>query len=147
MKQTHHVDIQASPEKVFSVLDDPSNIVKWAGGVVENENLDVKDENVGTTFRQVYDEKGRRMEFQGVVTKYEKDRAMGVHLEGSGFDLDVDYTLQPMAGGTRLVQDSEVHFKGLWKVMGVLMMPFMKKAGCKQLEEDFGRLKAMCEEA
>lgn len=145
MKQTHHIDIQAPPEKVFRVLDDPEKIIEWSAGVVENENLTETEGKVGSTFRQVYEERGRRMEFQGVVTRYEQDHAIGVHLEGSGFNLDVDYSLQPIESGTRLVQDSEVHFKGLWKVMAFVMTPFMKKAGCKQLEEDFGRLKAMAE--
>lgn len=145
MKQSHHIDIAAPPEKVFAVLGDPNNLVKWAAGVVENENLNETEEKVGTTFRQVYEERGRRMEFQGVVTRYEENQAMGVHLEGSGFDLDVDYRLEPRDGGTHLVQNSDVHFKGLWKIMGFLMLPFMKKAGCEQLDQDFGRLKAMCE--
>ena len=145
MKSTYHVDIDAPPAKVFRVLDDPDNIVKWSAGVVENEQLQEREEKVGSTFRQVYSEKGREMEFQGVVTRYEKDRALGVHLEGSGFNLDVDYTLEAQGQGTRLVQDSEVQFKGLWKIMGFLMAPFLKKAGCAQLTEDFGRLKALCE--
>ncbi len=146
MKQSHHVDIQSTPDKVFYWLDDAERVMQWIEGVVENEDLEVKEGHVGFTFRQVY-ENGRKMEFQGIVTDYEKDRRLGLSMVGQFFDLDVDYVLEPRGSSTRLTQNSSARFKGLWKLMGPLMGPFMKKAGLKKLNEDFARLKALCEDA
>ena len=145
MKNTFSMDIQAPPSAVFHWLDDPKRVMEWAEGVVENEDLVKQPGEVGSTFRQVYEERGRRMEFQGRVTAYEKDRRLGIAMVGDGFDLDVEYELEPTSSGTRLVQNSDVHFKGVWKVMGFLMAPFMKKAGEKKCLEDFDRLKALAE--
>ena len=145
MKQSHHVDIQTTPDRVFYWLDDAERVMQWIDGVVENEDLEVKEGHVGSTFRQVFDENGRKMEFHGVVTDYEQDRRLGVSLVGQFFDLDVDYVLEPQGSSSRVTQNSSVRYKGLWKVMGPLMAPFMKKAGQKKLDEDFARLKALCE--
>jgi len=147
MKQQNHVDIQATPATVFAILTDGKRLAEWVEGVIENEELEMVEGITGSTFRQVYEESGRKMEFQGVVTAYELDRAMAIHMVGSCFDLDVGYRLEALEDdrGTRLIQDAVVHYKGLWKVLGFLMAPFMKKSGAKRLAEDFGRLKRLCE--
>lgn len=145
MNQSQYVDIDAAPERVFRWLDDSQRVMEWVEGVVENEDLEVVDGRVGSTFRQVYVENGRRMEFHGRVTAYERDRSLGVHLVGDLFDLQVDYSLDAQGGTTRLTQDSEVRFKGLWKLLGVVMCKLAKKSGQRKLAEDFGRLKKLCE--
>ncbi|MEM7203119.1 MAG: SRPBCC family protein [Planctomycetota bacterium] len=145
MKYSHHVDIDAPPAAVFHWLDDSQRVMQWLKGVEENEDLEVTPERVGSTFRQVFVENGRRMEFQGVVTGYERDRRLRVAMSGQAFDLDVDYVLEPRGAGTRLTQTSSGTFHGAWKVLGFLMLPIMKRAGTKKLMEDFGRLKALAE--
>ena len=100
--------------------------MQWAKGVVENEDLEVKEGGVGSTFRQVYEENGRKMEFQGKTTAFEKNRRVRVFLTGKMFDLDVDYHLEDLGGRTRLTQDSEVQFKGAMRFMAPVMTLFMK---------------------
>lgn len=147
MKQSHSVDILAPPSRVFYWLDDAKRVMAWVDGVVENEDLEVTDEGVGSTFRQVFEENGRKMEFQGVVTFYEKDSRLAATLTGEFFDLDVGYVLEPVGSSTRLTQTSRVRFKGFLKIVGPLMSSFMKKAGLKKLDGDFARFKELCENA
>ena len=47
------------------------NVAEWSIIVVKDEVIDEKPEGVGTTFRVTTEEKGRRMEFDGLVTRHE----------------------------------------------------------------------------
>ena len=145
MKQSHHLELEAPPEKVFFWLDDSDRVMQWAKGVVENEDLTTTEEGVGSTFRQVYEENGRKMEFQGTCTAYEKDKRLAIHMTGKMFDLDVDYRLDDLGGRTRLTQVSEVRWKGLMKLFSPIMSWMAKKQGDDCLTEDFGRLKSLVE--
>lgn len=145
MKNSFHIDIDTSPDRVFYWLDDSKRIMKWAKGVVENEDLEITQERVGSTFRQVYEESGRKMEFQGRCTAYEANKRIGVHMVGKMFDLDVDYELEDLGGRTRLTQNSEVKWKGAMKLASPLFTLMAKDQGEKCIKEDFGRLKGLAE--
>jgi hypothetical protein len=47
---------------------------------------------VGTTFRSVTKERGKRMEFAGEVTRYERPTVSTVMLIGKSFDIEAAYT-------------------------------------------------------
>lgn len=145
MRSTYSVDIRATPERIFTWLDDAKRCMEWCDWCVESEDLAVAEGRVGSTFRQVYVEGGRRMEFFGTCTEYVANKRLGARLTGERFDLEVHWSLAPMTTATRLTQTSRVRFKGLMKLLGPLMTPFMRKAGLRQLEGDFGRLKELCE--
>ena len=145
MKTTYAIEIDARPSQVFYWLDDPDRVMKWVSNLVENEELHQTANRIGSTFRQVVDENGRRLELQGSVTGYEPDQRLAVHLQGKDFELDVDYRLEELAGRTRLTQHSQVRFRGLMKPMGLLMRPFFRKAALKQLDQNFAKLKDLCE--
>ena len=145
MKNHYSIEMDAPPEKVFYWLDDPQRVMKWLPNLIEHEDLEVTADRVGTTFRQAFDEKGRRMEMTGVVTAYEKDRRYACEISGSAFDLMVDYKLEDLGGRTRVTQDSEARFKGLFKIVGLIMIPFAKRSSKKHLDESFGKWKSLAE--
>ena len=146
MKNTYSLEIDATPEQVFLWLDDNERLMKWLPNIVENENLEVTDDNVGSTFRQVYLEKGRRMEMHGTVTAYERNRRLACEITGDAFDLDVDYLLEDVDGRTKLTQYSEVHMKGFFRIVGFLMGPIIKKTSSNQADGSFTKLKQLVEE-
>ncbi len=145
MKNHASIEIDAPPERVFTWIDDADRVAQWLPNVVENENLEVTPQRVGSTFRQVYVENGRRMEMQGVVTAYEPNRQLTVAINYKDFDLDVDYRLDDLGGRTRLTQDSEVRFKGPFKFLALVMMPFVKRSSNQQLLDTLVKLKALVE--
>ncbi len=55
-------------ERVFSVLLDDTANKEWIPNLAEFEYLDQTDEKVGSTFREVYNERGKEMEMHGVIT-------------------------------------------------------------------------------
>ena len=145
MQTTYSIDIAASADKVFHLLDDPEQLPTWLSMVVENEQLHETAERIGTTFRQVVVENGRRRELLGTVTGYEPNKRLTLHLNAKGFDVDVEYILAETDGQTRLTQISDVHFHGLFKLMALLLAPFYQGSAQSQLEKDFAKLKKLCE--
>src|SRR5690606_291804 len=101
---------------------------------------------VGSTFRHVYLERGRRMEMHGKVVGYEPPRRFTLTLSGP-FDAHVDYVLDDIGGGrTRLTQHSEVRFRSrVMAVIAALLSPLMKGAASKQAEQSFGKLRRLIE--
>ncbi len=144
MKQSLSVDIPRPREAVFpTVLD---NLSEWSEACAEDEVLEkVGDGEAGTTFRVVTEERGRRMEFQGVVTAHEPPRHSAVSLTGPAFDIDVAYDFDELEGGTRVTQTSEVKPKGFFKVLFFLMKPLIKRQGCDAQTKELDAMRAYCE--
>jgi len=72
------IEIDRPIAEVFDYTN--NNITEWSITVVAVEILDEKPEGVGTTFRCVTEDKGRRMDFDGVTTRYEPPTASAVYL-------------------------------------------------------------------
>ena len=119
MKNRYSLEIDAPPQRVFAWLGDSERALQWVPNLVESEDLAVTENKIGSTFRHVYLERGRRMEMQGAVIAYERDRRFACELRGEMFDLTVNYALEDLGGRTRLTQESETRFRGLpMKVLG-----------------------------
>ena len=145
MKNTYSIVIEATPQQVFHWLDDSQRLMEWLPNLVENEDVNVTENKVGSTFRQVYLEKGRRMEMTGVVTEYEANKRVACQIDGDAFGLHVSHQLEDLGGRTKLTQESQVRFKKFFKILGPIMTPFMKKSSTKQLEDSFRKLKELAE--
>src|SRR5690606_26229102 len=112
-----------------------------------NEDLTKTPNVVGSTFRHVYIERGKRMEMQGEIVAHEPPRRLAITLAGP-FDLHVGYLLDDLGGRTRLTQHSDVRFKSrAMSIVAALMRPLIKKTSSKQAEESFGKLKRLIESA
>ena len=77
MRNEQSVEIDRPLAEVFDFA--MNNTVKWVEIVVEDEVVEDKNNGgVGTRIHVVTDEKGRRMEFDGVVTRYEPPNVSAV---------------------------------------------------------------------
>jgi hypothetical protein len=121
------------------------NVAEWSTIVVKDEVIDEKPEGVGTTFRVTTEENGRRMEFEGLVTRHEPPTVHAVFMSGEQFDLDVAYLFDDLGRGTRVTQVSRVHGKGLVKVILFLFGWLMKKSSSNALEKELLNLKRLIE--
>ncbi len=143
MESRLSVDINRPIAEVFEYST--NNLAEWSITCVEDEVIEEKPGMVGTTFRVVTEDRGRRMVFQGVVTAHEPPHRNAVHLDGDQFDIDVEYLFEEIASGTRVTQHSVVRGKGFFKVFFVLMGWLMSRAGCKAQESELASLKEHCE--
>ena len=145
MRTETTVEIDRPIEEVFEYS--LNNVVEWSLTCVEDEVLeDRNDGGVGTRFRIVTEENGRKMPFEGVVTRHEPPRESAIHLDGQFFEIDVHYLFEDLDGRTRVTQRSVVGGKGFVKVMFTLFGWAIKGAGCKTQENELQSLKRHCEE-
>ena len=144
MRNEVSVEIDRPIDEVFRFTND--HVAEWSIIVVEDEVIDEKPEGVGTTFRTVTEDHGKRMEFQGVVTRYDPPHVNAVHLTGDMFDIDTEFTFEDLSGRTRVTQRANVAGKGLFKLFMFLFGWMMNKSHCKASENELDGLKRFCEE-
>ena len=144
MQSESSVEIDRPIDEVFRLTHE--NMPDWSIIVVKDEALDDGPTQVGTRFRTVTEEHGKRMEFQGVVTKYEPPRLHTVELTGDSFDIEAEYTFEDLGGRTRMTQRSDVTGKGFFGLFLFLCGWMMKMSSCKAGENELNSLKRFCEE-
>lgn len=143
MRSIATIEIDRPIDDVFRLTTE--HVADWSVVVVEEEVLDQHPDGVGTTFRSVTEDHGKRMEFEGVVTRYEPPFVNAVHMKGKMFDIDTEFTFEDCMGSTLVTQTAEVTGKGLMKVFFVLCGWMMNKASCKASQIELENLKAYCE--
>jgi hypothetical protein len=144
MKQQASVEIDRPIDEVFEYTN--NNVAEWSITVVEDEVIDETPERVGTSFRCVTEERGNRMEFQGVVTRYERPTASAIRLTGKHFDIEAEYVFEDLGGRTRVTQQSAVTPKGLFAVFFFLFGWMMHRSACEAQENELNSLKRLLEE-
>jgi hypothetical protein len=141
----HTIEVRVPPAGVFRWLTDGPRVRQWLSGLVENQTLNLPAGRVGATFRQVYQDRRRRISLIGAVTAFEPDRRLAVHTVGRGYELDVDYLLEPLGFETRLVHTSTVRLSGLMVLTSPWMLPRLRRKSLRQMQTDLERLKQLCE--
>lgn len=144
MQNGGSVEIDRPIEEVFELTN--HHVAEWSVMVVEDEVLH-GDGDVGTTFRTVTEENGRRMEFAGVVTRHEPPFVNAIMLSGDSFDIECEYTFEDLGGRTRVQQHSRVTGKGFFRIFLWLFGWAMRRSSGRALENEFASLKRFCEES
>ena len=146
MAITFQVDIEATLEQVWALLDDETQLPLWMPEIVETvypEDRD-RDAPVGTTFRQKIKEGGRVKDYDGEITAYDPPRKLGIRLGDGQFSVDIAYALSPIGTGTRLDYSAELAVETLLaRIMGVLFRPLTMRI----LNRHMVNLKRVAEDA
>lgn len=144
MQNEASVVIDRPIDEVFALTIE--HVAEWSIIVVEDEVIDEMPDGVGTTFRTVTEDKGRRMEFKGVVTKHDPPNTHAIHLTGEMFDIETAYNFEDLSGRTRVTQFANVTGKGVFKLFMFLFGWLMNKAHCKASDDELNSLKRFCEQ-
>jgi hypothetical protein len=144
MQQQASIEIDRPIEEVFDYTINKTP--EWSLTVVEDEMIEVKPEGVGSTFRCVTEERGRRIVFEGVVTDYQRPTTTTVFLTGKQFNIEATYVFEDLDGRTRVTQHSTIYPKGFAKVAFFLFGWLMKKATCDAVRKELDSLKRLLEE-
>lgn len=143
MQTAMSVEIDRPIHEVFEYTT--KNVAEWSTIVVKDEVVEEKPGGVGSTFRVTTEEKGRRMEFEGVVTRHEPPNVHGIFMKGGAFDIEAEYTFEDLGGRTRVTQRSSANGRGFLKVMFVLLGWLMKSSSEGALEKELQNLKRLVE--
>ena len=145
MKIVNTIEINATADRVFGWLEDPNRAMEWMTSVTKGEIIEETSDIVGTTFREYIEENGRGTEMRGVITACDKNSRLAFHLEGDFNTVDVVFSLAEEGSVTRLTQTADVYFKGALRILSVIMGSAFKKKAISQAQEEFKRLKELCE--
>ncbi|TWU25070.1 Polyketide cyclase / dehydrase and lipid transport [Novipirellula galeiformis] len=138
------IEIHRPIDEVFDYTND--KVAEWSRTVVESTVID-DQKGLGTIFRCVTEERGRRMDFQGVVTRWEPPTLSAIRLTGKLFDIEAEYRFEDCNGRTRVTQESTVNGKGVLKLMFFLFGWLMNEQGCDAARKELESLKRKLEAA
>lgn len=146
MKISCSIDINSAPEVVFSWLEKPEKAMAWMTSVSKTEILHEEPGRVGTTFRETVEEGGNGVEIQGAITAFEPGKSISFHLSSRVNVLDVKYSVESIPQGARLEESAEVQWKFPVNLYGILFGEKIRQGILAQLQNEFGKLKELCEE-
>ena len=108
-------------------------MLKWMHGVTRMEPITTDPVDVGAQSKMWIMEGKKEYEYLSVVTKWDPPRRIAIDLTGGCFKgkttMSPDYVLSVNAsGGTTLAYTCEIKTSStMFKIMGVLFQPYMKR--------------------
>ena len=144
MRQTRSIRINATPDTVWSLLDDESRLPLWMPHIVSTRYPDGIDKSnpVGTRFIQEMREGDKISSYEGEVTEYEKGRLLGVLMRPHAFAIHAVYHVSGDDDWTRLDYGCDVK-PMTWR--GYLMVWYGKRLLNSILDQQLARLKFAAE--
>ena len=142
-KVTKSIEIEASPEEVFSFCMDMEKMNKALTGLIEAEYTSKGPVGVGTTSHHVGKVGGQNIEWDLEITEFVKNKKYSSHTIGASKSKMVNsWTFEPTAKGTKwtMTMDYEVPYSVLGKVIDKL------KVG-KDIERSMGKMLANVKKA
>ena len=135
------VEIQRPLEQVFDYLSDLRNMIDWAQGIIEAEQLTPQRGGPGTVYRSVGLLAGRRVASAIKIVQYEP-RRMYTSVSGIGpvvFDDRWEFTSK--GDSTQVRQVSDIYARGLLAPLGVVAAKLLGK----RIADDLRRAKHLLE--
>ena len=136
-KLTKGIEIEASPEKVFTFTLDLGKLNEVTKGFIEGEYTSKGPVRVGTTMHYVGKAGGQQVEYDLEITEFEKNKKVSARTIGaSKLKMQYSYTIEPTANGTKLIfsVDYELPYSILGKIIDKLSVSKdMEKSIEKQL--------------
>ena len=128
-------------EEVFAFYTDLSNSTQWETGVLEVRQTNEGPSGVGTTWKGVRQNLGRRFEQIVEVTEWEPNRKASYESTSKPFPMQASFSFESIEGTTRITVVANVQFSGLFK----LVKPIVIRMVNKQIEANFQNLKKLLE--
>lgn len=138
------VEIAASAARVFPWLVESEQRCRWMEKLVESEQLTDGPPQVGSRFRDVFEDHGRRIELEAEVTAFRPEELLQVRLRSKAFEATTTQQLEEENGVTRLHTEIETRYT----IPGARFLAgFVGRHAQRQLEADLAGLKQLVEQA
>jgi hypothetical protein len=112
------------------------------GALQESEPLTEGEPGLGTRYRDVFVDRGHRIELEAEVVRYEPPGYLEVSLRGDGVKATSSQTLEEITGGTRLTAVIETEYT---KRLLRMMAGMVTRHAQQRLESDLVELKRLVE--
>jgi len=139
----HTVQVAASPEAVYAIIDDTDRTPEWLRRCTKIDNPANGHNNVGTPLTYHYKDGRRTGQMDGKIITHEPGRRFAMNFVDAMTDVTVNFETAPGAdaGSTRLTHSIDIKTKGF----GKLFTPIIKKTLPTQTTDAMEQLKALAE--
>ena len=145
MKIYSTLEIKSTPKVVFGWLENPEKAMMWMTSVAGGEILHETADRVGTTFREVVEDENGSIEMQGMITGFDADKSIAFHLESKVNIVDVEYCIEEIYEGARLVYRANIQWKFPMNIVSTFLGNKIRKNIVAQLQDELNKLKELCE--
>lgn len=129
------IEINASPEVVFSCVADLARHGEWSANPLRIEALSSGPLAVGSRYRSTAEFGGREIHAEFQVTEYEPPRRFGFAGKDTTGKYEHLFTLQPQSGGTLLKRTVRFDLTpGQWLMFQIILYPIRLPAARKALK-------------
>jgi uncharacterized protein YndB with AHSA1/START domain len=135
------ITINRPVEEVFAFTSNPENEPLWRPELLKLEKTSEGPIGVGTTFREVMQFLGRRIENTGEITKYEPNNMIAMKSTSGPLAFELTGTYQPVEDGTELTFEVEAEVGGFFR----LAEPLVARMGKRQMETQLANIKDLLE--
>lgn len=142
MKTQTETMIARPAEDVFAFVADPSNDPTWCPSVKSVRQVHGDGPEEGARYAVVHDPMGKPVDLDYEIVEREPPHRMVLRQDDHLGTFLTTYTLEPVGEQrTRLVQASDMRFKGWAKLAAPVVTLFVRKGN----REQFARLKSLLE--
>lgn len=135
------VVINRSPEDVFAYITNFANNTRWQNGVKEARVTSAGKFGVGSTYSQISQFLGRRIEFHFEVIEYEMNRRIRFKTVSGSFPVDIVRAVEPVTNGTKVSAIVQGDAGGFFRLFSPLLDWMTKRS----IRTDYSRLKQLLE--
>lgn len=136
------IHVARSPEAITRVILDPSKAILWTSDLECFEVVSGKPGEVGSRARLHYLQGGHRYEMEDLLLEAEPNRRYVSRVSGEALTAEVETTLTPANGGTRV----SIRWSGNGRGFPLrFLLPFMRGSIARQARVDLGKLKDLVE--
>ena len=141
-RNQHAVEIDRPPPYVFPHLVGSAERMRWMSALKESEQVTDGEPGLGTRFRDVFEERGQRVEIDAEVAEWAPPARLVLRLRSRVFEATGAQELEDLGGRTRLTTTIDTQYT---TTMVRLMAGAITRHAQARLEQDLVRLKELVE--
>mgnify|MGYP002261600911 CR=1 FL=1 len=145
MQVRRSVEIAAPPERIWPLLVEPDNVLKWYPTLSRFEYEDAEQRGQGARVYAEEKASGMLMKLHFVVTDWVENRTVALHMvSGTGVKgYDQTWRVEPLATGSRFTFEEHVELP--YGVLGSLIGKVGQRSSEAHVKEMLAELKVLAE--
>ncbi len=144
MKVERSIEIMAPPEKIWSLITERENLLRWHPRAQRFDFIGEQHSGVGATFYMVGEMDGRLMRSVCEITEWQENKKFAFHeVLGITKKFDSAYTIEATETGSRLTMTWDTVMP--YGIIGKIMLLFFGKQWVTRTDEMLVNIKRLAE--